>query len=420
VATIPHLSFEQIKRVPLHQLSLRELKKGHPWITKDQYTKRFPPKQFFLFGCDQSRREICLFIHDPQHRKIKGRVWQKYPFSKAGTIDFASEFGQRVQKALEKRVRIDLRRERENLYLIFGEADYLPGLFVQMVGEQILIQTYACFWQNLQPLIKDELQKNLKNYYGHLPFNIWIEDLSNPADRKLELLSGNLKRGGVKSHKFIVQEFGVQYLVQIQKDRDLGIYSDISSIRKKLTPYFKKTNSLLNLFSYTGAFSIFALKSGAKEVTSVDQSAKHMEWLEQNLSLNPEIRSNRHTSLCRPVDKVLMELQRKGKSFNFIICDPPSTYTSGKKMDSAYRSYSKLLPQLCQLVRPGGYLLLFLNTHQVSLQRFRTQIDKILATANLDQQIRERKWFGLAEDCPTLHGFKEGSYLKGVLLQQKG
>ncbi len=412
------LSFEQIKRVGLHDISLREIKKGHPWITRDQFTKKFPQHHFFLFGCDRNRREICLFINDPDHPKIKGRVWQKFPFSKTGSIDFATEFRTRIGKSIAKRAQANLLNERENFYLVFAEADQRPGLFVQMVGDQIIVQIYAYFWKDLIGLIEEELIANLQTFFSDIRFEIWVQERRGPENLEINSLQ-RLKGKKAKTHKLIIQEFEVQYLLHIKKNYDLGIFSDMASVRKSLIPYFSASKSLLNLYSYTGAFSLFPLKKGTKHVTSVDLSEKYMQWLEQNLSLNPEIKLNRHQSICQPVTKAVKELQKKHQKFDFIICDPPTSSSDGNKKSSSFNSYSNLLPELNNLLHSGGHLLLFLNTHQIGLQKFRSQINKTLTATGLKKLYTEKQCFGLGEDCPTLRGFREGSYLKGILLAKK-
>ena len=169
----------------------------------------------------------------------------------------------------------------------------------------------------------------------------------------------------------------------------------------------------------TGAFSLFALKHGARDVVSVDLSDKYMKWLEQNLSLNPEFKLGHHQSITKPVHKAIKGLQKEERTFDFLICDPPSASTDGKKTSSSFQNYVEFLPGFVKLVNQGGFLLLFLNTHQTGLQKFRNHIKKILEKNQLSDQVREQRTFGLGEDCPTLRGFQEGNYIKGILLQVK-
>lgn len=412
-------TLDQLKRVPLHPISVREIKKGNPWITADQFSKRFPANQFFLIGRDQNRREICVFLHDPSHPKIKGRVWSHYPFQASHVTNFPEELFERLRKSIQRRLESGVQEERDNFYLVFGESDQLPGLFIQKIGEQVLIQLYATFWNQLQDLLFQQLKTVLKDFFPKEYIELWLQERGNPKQPKMVNVANINGSSKKKNQNIVIQEFGINYLVSFQKNYDLGIYTDMSSIRKKLTSLFQQGTSVLNLYAYTGAFSLFALKQGATRVVSVDLSPKYMEWLEKNMGLNPELKFSRHQGIVKPTNKAVRELQESGEEFDLVICDPPSASSDGKKTSSSFQNYQELLPKLINVTKSGGYVLAFLNTHQISLQKFRNQVKKILQTNNLDRSVVENRTIGLGEDCPTLKGFREGSYLKGILLQKK-
>lgn len=412
-------SISQIKRVPLHPISVREIRKGHPWITKDQYSVRFPKDQLFLIGCDQARKEVCLFMHDPEHPRIKGRVWTQQSLKNLELKDFSALIWKRISKAIQRRLTTDVPAERDNFYMIFGEADQLPGLFVQVVGDQVVIQTYAFFWDHFHELLVEQLSIALKTFYERHPFALWMQERKDPTQPKMVLLGGRHSSNKKKNKDYVIQEFGINYLVGFQKNYDLGIYTDMASIRKKIAPLLQESRSVLNLYSYTGAFSLFALKQGANNVVSVDLSEKYMGWLEQNLSMNDDLKASYHRGITKPVNQAVRALIREKQSFDFLICDPPSASSDGKKTSSAFRNYEELLPDLVRLMNDGGHLLLFLNTHQIGLQKFRNHLTKILKNNELTGSVWEQQTFNLGEDCPTLRGFREGNYLKGVLLKIK-
>jgi 23S rRNA (cytosine1962-C5)-methyltransferase len=190
----------------------------------------------------------------------------------------------------------------------------------------------------------------------------------------------------------------------------------MSSIRHTLAPLIKKDSSVLNLYSYTGAFSLWALKLGAKEVTSVDLSPKYIEWLQQNLGLNPELNSAQHQALVMSVDESLEKFISENKKFDFIICDPPSSSSDGEKRTSAIKAYRELLLKMDKVLLPQGRLVIFLNTHQVTNQKFEKTIQDNLKELKLNYKLGTR--LSLGQDCPTLKNFPEGSYLKGLVLEK--
>jgi 23S rRNA (cytosine1962-C5)-methyltransferase len=173
---------------------------------------------------------------------------------------------------------------------------------------------------------------------------------------------------------------------------------------------------MLNLYSYTGAFSLWAMKLGAKFVASVDLSPKYIEWLQQNLGLNPDLNSAQHESLTMSVDEALDKLKAEEKKFDFIVCDPPSSSSDGEKRTSAIKSYKDLLSKMDKVLNPKGRIVVFLNTHQVTNQKFEKTIQENLSELKLNYKLGTR--LSLGQDCPTLKGFPEGSYLKGIVLEK--
>lgn len=417
---------KQPVKVNLHPITIREIKKGHPWVTKDKFSEKFPKKEFLLIGKDERKQDLCLLINDPDHPKIKARVWSLEQRELNEAANFKSTLEKRLRTAFEKRSVDQILDERDNLYLVFGEADGLPGLMIQKLKNHLLIQYYAKFWPKMEAeLIKALLKATtgsslLEKHY------LWIQERGNPKAAPFRLhgkVNSDHIETGVKLQEIPedveLKEFGLNYLISFKRNYDLGIYTDMASIRKKLAEYFPKDMKLLNLFAYTGAFSLFGLKQGAETVTSVDLSSKYMQWLEKNIQHNPDLDAGKHRSLIQPAKKALLQLGNQGERFNFIICDPPSASTDKQKTTSALQEYKETLPLMLQLTEPGGYLLLFLNTHQISLAKFRGQIQSILKTGGRDKQVKEIRTFGLSEDCPRLKGFKEGDYLKGILLKVK-
>ncbi len=184
-----------------------------------------------------------------------------------------------------------------------------------------------------------------------------------------------------------------------------------------MTSIIHNESEVLNLYSYTGAYSLWALKLGAKFVTSVDLSPKYIEWLQQNVALNPELNHNRHEALIVSVDEALSELKTKNKFFDLVICDPPSSSSDGEKRTSAIKSYKDLLSKMDRVLKPGGKIIAFLNTHQVTQEKFERTLKDYLLELKFNYKMSTRLQLG--QDCPTLKGFPEGSYLKGIVLEKQ-
>lgn len=396
-----------IPKVNLHPASCKYLKLGHPWITDDSYTKKFPKDAFFLIGVDEkNRQDVALLINDPQHKTVKARLWS---LDKAEwTKDFKTLLGERVKKAIDQRR--PLMSERENLFLINGESDSLPGLLVQQLKNELMIQYYAMFWKEQEATLIEFIKAELPEIK-----DIWIQERN--FDQAKAIRSFNPLKN---SSEFVLKEFGLNYQIKINQHYDFGIYSDMSAIRKNMRPYLQNKKSLLNLFSYTGAFSVFALGLGFENVVSVDLSPKYLAWLEENLALNPQLNKEDHSSLCMPSEKAMDKLINEKMKFEVIVCDPPSASSDGQKISSAIKSYETLLPQMLELLdEERGQIFAFLNTHTISWTKFEEKLKSIVESSKFKNKVIIGKRFKLSEDCVPLKGFHEGDYLKGFLIEFK-
>ena len=158
---------KSIPKVNLHPASCKYLKLGHPWITDDSYTKKFPKDALFLIGVDEkNRQDVALLVNDPFHKTVKARLWS---LDKAEwTLDFKDVLAKRIKTAID--IRRPLTSERENIFLINGESDGLPGLIVQQLKNELMIQYYAMFWKAQEPdlifFLKENLPENIS--YGEI------------------------------------------------------------------------------------------------------------------------------------------------------------------------------------------------------------------------------------------------------------
>ena len=193
----------------------------------------------------------------------------------------------------------------------------------------------------------------------------------------------------------------------------------MSSIRRQMMPFFEDVNSVLNLFSYTGAFTLLALSLGAKDVISVDLSAKYLDWLLKNIALNPDLKADYHQTINMGTDKALLKLKNENKKFDIIICDPPSASSDGTKITNAFNAYEELLPAMLEVLAPDGKIFSFLNTHQISWNKYEDKLKQIILNSKYKDEVILGKRFKLSEDYTPLKGFHEGDYLKGILIEFK-
>lgn len=395
----------------VHPISIKLLKKGHPWILKDKFTEKFKPRDRFIVA-QERRRPLSLLIHDPKHSNVKARVWATRGDFNKHIKNFRKDLSTRIDKAFKKRKQQDLLKSRENIFLIFGEADELPGIKLTLLKDQLLFQFYSFFWENYEENIINHCLKSFNQTFAKdlTKGDCWIQYRADGSSQKQKprCLDPNCSFRSLE-----IKEFGVNYQVQLGKFYDYGLYTDMASVRDHLKEFFTQSQTVLNLYSYTGAFSLFALEKGAKEVVSVDLSETYIEDLEKNISLN-SFEQGEHQSMTMSVNDAMKSLMEEQKKFDLIISDPPSSSSDKNKRSNALKEYESLLPKLKDTLSQEGKLIIFLNTHKVNRSKYRQKIDQIIESKNL--KLKVIKSLKLAQDCPELKGFPEGSYLKGLVL----
>jgi 23S rRNA (cytosine1962-C5)-methyltransferase len=399
------------KTYDIHPVSITLIQKGHPWVTNDKFSERFQPNDRFIIASNRGR-PMALLLHDPTHKQVRARVWSTSGDYPKQMKTFKDDLVARMRAAISKRVTADYTKDRSHYYLIFGEGDLLPGVFVQYLNGEILVQFYMEFWtplkeyliQMLVEIINSEMKLNIKLE------NVWFQQRTNTKEKAIS------SDPNITSKDIEIEEFGVKYKVSLGKYYDHGIYTDMASIRNKIRTPLTKSRSVLNLFSYTGAFSLFALKLGVESVCSVDLSEKYIRWLNENIDLNEDLDGNKHESMTKSTQVALKKFKTEERKFDFIITDPPSSSSDGKKRTNALNDYKEFLPQIYNLLEKGGHTLIFINTHKVTMKKFEDRMKQIMENKSLNFSIIGK--YNLSEDCPNKKGFPEGSYLKGMLLKR--
>jgi 23S rRNA (cytosine1962-C5)-methyltransferase len=392
--------------VQLHPLSIRAIQNGHPWIIKDEWTEKFPKKSLFLQGIKNIKDKSPSFlIQDHKHPKIKARLWSTQKPFPTSWDEFEVQLSKRLEISFAKRKELLAKNNRENLYLAFAEADQLPGLMIIKLNDAILIQYYSFYWERFEGKIIKFIESKFDT-----KLNYWKQFRSINEQRPPSFIKGpnNSKLFPIKENNFNINvDFSLPY--------DIGIYTDMAAIREDLSSLLPNTGRVLNLYSYTGAFTLWCYKNGYSSVTSVDLSKRYLEILKENLKIN-DINPVDCPLVNKNCETYLKTLLKKVARFEFIICDPPSASSDGNSTTNILKAYETTLPQMVDLI-DSGYILLFMNTHKVKRNKFENHIQSILQTTGRRYSIKRN--IALKGDCHRLKGFPEGDYLKGLLIEIK-
>lgn len=317
----------------------------------------------------------------------------------------------RLTEALKLRQSLGLTKPEAASYrLIHGEGDGLSGLIIDIYNGVAVIQAHTIGIHHFRAQIADALQR----LYGQALHAIYYKSRetlpqeyqsSEPVD---QFLLGNV----ADLEGLIASEEELLFYPDIIKGQKTGFFLDQRDNRKHLQQ-LAQGRKVLNLFCYTGGFSLAALQGGAEEVVSLDSSAKAMSLLEKNLALNFDATTLQcHESITIDAFKYLQELD-EGR-FDLIVLDPPAFAKRREVVRNALQGYRKINSEAIAKVAKGGLIYTFSCSQAVSIEQFRQ--NAFTSALMAKRKVRILKQFGQAPDHPTSIYHPEGEYLKGLLL----
>lgn len=373
----------------------------HPWIFSGaiEHIKGKPGNGEIVVVKDHSGAFLAKgFFNDQSRVAVRLLEWNEDVM-----IDEAW-WRMRVQRAVAARRDLLASEETNTCRLIFSEADFLPGLIVDGYADYLSVQILTSGIEKVKDIIVSELV-NLLPVKGVFDRS----DASARAHDGLEASFGNLY--GQEPPEFVeVVENGLKYLINIAEGQKSGFFCDQRENRRIVAGY-SKGKRVLDCFSYSGGFTLNALKNGAAEVISVDSSPLAVETLKRNIVLN-DFSGGKHTAVQSDVNKYLRVLKEENQKFDVIVLDPPKYAPSRSSLDKASRAYKDLNRMAMGLLNSGGLLATFSCSGAVDISHFK----QILAWAALDagREIQYIYQFCQPEDHPVRSSFPEGEYLKGL------
>ena len=319
-----------------------------------------------------------------------------------------------LSRALQVRIACGLHHETEertatNCYrLVHGEGDNLPGLIIDYYDGVCVMQAHSVGMFRAKKHISDALQK----VYGDTLKAVYDKSSGTaPYKAGLELIDGYMyRRPDFSDDEQIVLENGHKFLVNWTEGQKTGFFLDQRENRA-LVGKLSKGRNVLNLFCYTGGFSIYALASGALHVDSVDSSKKAMMMVDRNVALNG-FDESRHTSLCCDAIDYLREVP-EGK-YDLMIVDPPAFAKHRGSLKNALRAYQRLNAAAISKVAPGGFVFTYSCSQVVDKEAFALAVFSAAAQCGRSVRILDRLNQPCDHSVNIYH--PEGEYLKGLLL----
>lgn len=294
--------------------------------------------------------------------------------------------------------------------VIFGEADYLPGLVVDKFADVLVVESLALGIDRMKMTILEKLQKVLKED------GVNIRGIYERSDAKVRLQEGMERTKGFLTEPFDTKveivENGVKYIVDVEDGQKTGFFLD-QKYNRLAIQRLCKGKKVLDCFTHTGSFALNAGIAGAKEVLGVDASELGIEQARENAKLNGLDETVAFT--CRDVFELLPELEETEEKFDVVILDPPAFTKSRKSIKNAVRGYREINLRGMKLVKDGGYLATCSCSHFMDQELFAKTIRE--AANNVHKRLRQVEFRTQAADHPILWAAGESYYLKFYIFQ---
>ncbi len=311
----------------------------------------------------------------------------------------------RLAAALEVRKSIGVAGQEDNdtYRLVHGEGDNLPGLIIDMYGRTAVMQAHSVGMH----LCRLEIARALKQVMGDMLDNVYYKsETTLPYKAGLEQENGFLLGNTADN---VATENGLKFHIDWLKGQKTGFFVDQRDNRS-LLEHYSKGRSVLNMFCYTGGFSVYAMRGGARLVHSVDSSAKAVDLVNANIALNfPG--DTRHAAYA---DDAFKYLDKMGDQYDLIILDPPAFAKHKDALRNALKGYTRINYKAFEKIQPGGILFTFSCSQAVNKDQFRMAV--FTAAAQAKRKVRILHQLHQPADHPINIYHPEGEYLKGLVL----
>lgn len=373
----------------------------HPWIFSNAFHE---PKEVPTPGS-------IVDVYTPDHKHFVGRGY----FNLASQIrvrimtrDVKEEidqafFDKRIGELYEMRKRFINTRETNAFRVVYGESDCMPGLIVDKYNDTYVIQVHTLGMDVLKPMVVEAIKKvcDPKTIYERSDVGVRVHE--GLDDQPTGLLFGAMPKDEIE-----ILENGVKLLVNVKEGQKTGMFLDQRDNRKAIQKYVSGKR-VLNCFSYTGGFSVFAALGGASETVSVDVAGAALETAVRNFELN-DLPLKNHSFIDVDAFKYLEEAVAAREKFDVIILDPPAFVKNQKNMEKGMMGYNFINEKALKLLPEGGILISSSCSSHVTDEMFIEMLTKVAQRARCNLKAIEIKHQPV--DHPYNLHFREGKYLK--------
>lgn len=383
---------------------IKKVNKGYPLIEKDALVDGHKlQEEGVIINLVTPKNQFLAKGYYGKQNKGYGWILTK---KKSEQID-AAFFVRKIQRAITSRHDFYASEDTTAFRVFNSEGDGIGGLIIDYYDGYYVTSWYSEGIYQFKEYVIEALKSapNFKGLYQKKRFNVkgqYIEEDDFVAGDKGEF-------------PLIVKENGIRFAVYLNDGAMVGVFLDQRDVRKTIRDKYAKGKTVLNMFSYTGAFSVAAALGGAAKTTSVDLANRSLAKTIEQFSVNG-IDHEAQDIIVEDVFKYFKYAVKKNMTFDLVVLDPPSFAKSKKHTFSAAKDYKDLLKEAIALTKPNGVIVASTNASNFDMKKFHSFIEK--AFNEKGERYKMMEQFSLPADFKTIKEFKSGDYLKVVFIQK--
>lgn len=389
-----------MKTIKIKPKAEKKIKAGYPLIHKEDLMTPSETDEWVRF-VNQHNQPLGVGYLGEQH---KGQGWV---MQTTDTTVTEETFIHLFKQAILKRESYFNQRDLTNAFRLFnGEGDGLGGIIIDYYDDYLVISWYNKTIYQHKKMILAALKQAYPDFKG-----LYEKRRFQTNESESQFIEGNQA-----PEPLLIRENGVQYATYLDEGLMTGIFLDQKEVRGRLVDGFFGGMTVLNMFSYTGAFSVAAAMGGALKTVSVDLAKRSLAKTTENFVING-LNPDDHEIRVMDVFDYVRWAVKKGLQFDAIILDPPSFARNGRKTFSVAKDYGKLVQSVLPLLKEDGYLIASTNAANVSKEKYEAMIQSAFKS---EKRFGQRILFDqLPSDFAVNPHFKEGNYLKVITYQVK-
>jgi 23S rRNA (cytosine1962-C5)-methyltransferase len=395
--------------LPLRKDLARHLRAGHPWVFRKAVEKapgRLPPGA--IVDVTDDGRFVARGYYDPLSA-ITVRILTREP---AEVID-AAFWRRRIARAVA--LRKELVHATNGYRVVHGESDGLPGVVADRYDRFVVLKLYSAGLTPHRADLVEALRAEVDGLHGVYGRDEIPRD--DVDDGEGGAPAGRVLWGAEPPERIAVEEHGMKVLVDVRRGQKTGHFLDQRENRRMVRDLAAGRPEALNLFSYTGGFSVAAALGGAKHVVSVDVDRDAIALARENFRANGLDPAD-HAFAADDCFDILARYKKEGRRFDLVVCDPPAFAKSQKAVEGAIAGYASLNRAALAVLAPGGLLVTASCSARVSAEQFSEAVKEAAYKAKIEMVlVGETRQ---PADHPVALQFREGRYLKCLVLRRVG